>query len=484
MPAGGGSATCTNKVCGVACLSTFHGCPGTSICAAAEDAAHCGPMCQSCSGTTHGKGACVADKCAVACDTNYTLCDGSCLDTQSDLKNCGTCGNDCTALPNVNASATGIKCTAGKCGIPPAACISGYGHCSATPQDGCETDLTSTTNCNTCGTKCPAGNPICAPQGCTNSCGISVPTLCGSTCTDLTSDAQHCGDCATACPATQICKSKQCGCAANQNLCGSACKAATDITACGPNCTKCNVPTGGSITCDGTKCGTPTCPNGQQLCNNACIDNNQVCNGSCLGGKFACADGICRDITTVDSCGSSCQPCALQTGATAACNSGACKYTCNTGFSGSPCQPEITNIAVTGAAAASGAGAGNISWVRLVGSTTQTISVVQPSNLYVATNWSASLTTALNQGDCFALHGNENSNPVTRTFAFSNGGATAFNTVSVPAATSGDIILQDSLGDEYTKFCLSGSYVTATQVNPHIETIRITGVAQNGGGSV
>jgi len=323
---------CTTNGCAASCPTATPTVCGQSCADLVSDPKHCGDCDKTCPGPVNGQATCSAKVCGVACLDGYTLCGAACLDTTTDPKNCGACAHDCGALPNVSAGAT-VQCVASKCVIPAAACSAGFAHCSATPDDGCEVDITSPNNCGKCGTKCPAGNPICTPGGCKNSCPASTPTLCGNTCSDLTSDAQHCSDCAKACPTTQICKDSKCGCDAGQHLCGSACKASDDITACGASCTKCTVPTGGSNTCDGTKCGTPSCPNGQQLCGNACIDNNKACNGSCLNNKFLCPDQICRDDTLLASCGQTCQPCAAKTNATAtSCDGTSCGYTCNASF--------------------------------------------------------------------------------------------------------------------------------------------------------
>ena len=70
---------------------------------------------------------------------------------------------------------------------------------------------------------------------------------------------------------------------------------------CGASCIRCDAPIGGSATCDGAKCGAPTCPASQQICNNACIDKARSCDGFCSNGKYNCPDGVCRDTNNVTS---------------------------------------------------------------------------------------------------------------------------------------------------------------------------------------
>ena len=160
-----------------------------------------------------------------------TLCGTTCVSTTTDAKNCGSCGHDCTTLPNV-ANSAGVTCSAGKCVVPSSACRSGTGHCSANPDDGCETDFTSPMNCAGCGKQCAPGYNCSATSGCVNSCPSSTPTLCGTTCVDLNTNVNHCGMCDNAvCP--------------NPGL--------------------------GTAGCVGGVC-KPTCNNGAQPCNNKCPD--------------------------------------------------------------------------------------------------------------------------------------------------------------------------------------------------------------------
>jgi hypothetical protein len=79
------------------------------------------------------------------------LCSGVLVDIQTDVKNCGACGNQCFG---------GVACNAGICGeIPP--CASGL-------------------------------------------------TLCGFICTDLQADKYNCGLCGSVCPSNQACRNGVC----------------------------------------------------------------------------------------------------------------------------------------------------------------------------------------------------------------------------------------------------------------------------------
>jgi hypothetical protein len=71
------------------------------------------------------------DEVACVCDTGFTKCGGSCVDTTSDEDHCGDCFIPCSNPPN----ASGV-CTGGSCGFT---CDTGYNNCDGDPVNGCET---------------------------------------------------------------------------------------------------------------------------------------------------------------------------------------------------------------------------------------------------------------------------------------------------------------------------------------------------------
>jgi hypothetical protein len=80
-----------------------------------------------------------------------TLCSGACVDTQSDGKNCGKCGNACPA---------GQSCVKGACLLP---CDAGLAACGSACVD-TQTDLA---NCGKCQNACPgAAAATCAAGAC------------------------------------------------------------------------------------------------------------------------------------------------------------------------------------------------------------------------------------------------------------------------------------------------------------------------------
>jgi hypothetical protein len=116
----------------------------------------------------------------------------------SDVHNCGSCGHDCTQLPNVKPGAT-VTCQAGHCSIPAASCTTGHGHCGSSPADnGCETDISlpATCGCTACGS-----GQVCNASGSSYqcACGGAKPDKCGNTCVTLGEDSLNCGSCGHSC---------------------------------------------------------------------------------------------------------------------------------------------------------------------------------------------------------------------------------------------------------------------------------------------
>jgi len=243
---------------------------------------------------------------------------GGCVDIATDPKNCGACNHDCTALMHIG-SADGITCAAGRCVVPPTSCASGYAHCSANADDGCETDIGTAAHCGSCTKQCSVDAPLCAAAQCVTSCPAATPTVCGSACINLDTDPGHCGDCTKACPrpatgGNATCSAKICGfsCLANWHSCPGTpdCAPDTDTTRCGPTCMK----------CPGTSDGDP---NGDAVCL-----NNQ-CSIQCHTNYTKCSSGTCVDAANdprnCGQCGHDCTALANIGSATGIrCSAGSC----------------------------------------------------------------------------------------------------------------------------------------------------------------
>ncbi|MBI2107175.1 hypothetical protein HYT57_04265 [Candidatus Woesearchaeota archaeon] len=98
-----------------------------------------------------------------SCNNKDDNCDGVVDENnnkQSDINNCGSCNNVCS-FSNANAA-----CSSGTCSI--SSCLSNYGNCDGSNNNGCETYLLNdNNNCGGCGNIC-SQNQICSNGGCTD----------------------------------------------------------------------------------------------------------------------------------------------------------------------------------------------------------------------------------------------------------------------------------------------------------------------------
>jgi len=107
------------------------------------------------------------------CPAGLQCCTGACLDTQTDLANCGACGEACPGIDNAT-----VVCAAGVCEFD--MCDDGYADCNLNHDDGCEHNLSLGDCACTPGDKipcyggplgtegvgeCKAGEAECTPDG-------------------------------------------------------------------------------------------------------------------------------------------------------------------------------------------------------------------------------------------------------------------------------------------------------------------------------
>jgi len=190
------------------------------------------------------------------------LCDGRCVDPQTDVANCGGCGRACTSSS---------VCAAGVCGSDagPAACAEGQTRCGAY----CATVAIDPLHCGRCGNRCAPGQ-ICAAGQCAAAgpgLGLGTPAAtgctppsvrCGAYCVATSTDPLNCGGCGTRCAPGQLCAEGRCvesvarrdgGLAADPARC------AAPQVACGAYCAN---PANDPFNCGG--CGARCAPN--QVC--------------------------------------------------------------------------------------------------------------------------------------------------------------------------------------------------------------------------
>lgn len=195
---------------------------------------------------------CVGIDCACAdAGVNKNYCSGQCVSLQTDMKNCGACGQECGEYQT---------CVNGSC-----ACPTGEMWCDAH----CTQVANDYENCGSCGKRC-AATELCAAGSCkpnTTGCmppceggqicqsgSCACPTgqaLCGDRCIDIMNDPDHCGACDKACDATHGCSNGSCSCSRTESACATGC---SDLQTDAKNCGSCGKACGAGQTCAAGVC--------------------------------------------------------------------------------------------------------------------------------------------------------------------------------------------------------------------------------------
>jgi hypothetical protein len=198
-----------------------------------------------------GSGGVVGGKCKSGFPTN---CDGRCVNLESDVDNCGTCGNVCPAdegcgdgvcdpdVPRPQGGASNRGGTSGDAGsgassneqggsgeLPDGgffdAPVDGQGDAEEPDADVPDADVPveclpphdSPSHCGDCDTQCPTSAPLCQPDGsggfkCVPKCDSPL-VECNGECVAAPaaylSDPDNCGECGNECP-SDICQNGKC----------------------------------------------------------------------------------------------------------------------------------------------------------------------------------------------------------------------------------------------------------------------------------
>ncbi len=320
--------SCTGGACGiVTCSTNFANCDnhpanGCEV-NTSTDPNNCGACGSACSLPNATPG-CAASKCTVAsCSTGFANCDGNAangceVNTQTDVNNCGGCGNVCN-LPNAAAA-----CMAGKCVV--ASCNAGFKDCDGNPANGCEVnDNTDPNNCGACGNACklPNATPGCFAGACTvascntgfadcdglatNGCEINTktdPNNCGG-CNDKCAVANGTAGCAGGACTVAGCNTGFANCDGNA---GNGCEVtlATDNNNCGSCGNSCTADCGGAgkgvstTACSAGACSITACAAGYQDTDKTCSDG---CECALSSTPTACSAAAAHSLGTIGAGG-------------------------------------------------------------------------------------------------------------------------------------------------------------------------------------
>ena len=283
-----------------------------------------------------------------------TVCKSVAVHFETDMLNCGVCGNACDATENCSAgTCVPAECPKGQercnnvcvnlasvhiadCNGDTITCNDGFKQCDEN-KVACNDLNQDIENCGTCGNRCKDGEACFRGECRINTCESQNETLCDingdAQCKNIASDdADHCGACNYKCSSYPIPNATSNSCSAGQ--CQYECtdpytNIADKADASGIQCV--------DFMTDSNHCGKK---------NNVCKDGNVCIGGHCKANpctnplETACLVGEenkCFNInaTNKDHCGACNYKCSDHnvTNATSdVCKAGKCQYTCNTGF--------------------------------------------------------------------------------------------------------------------------------------------------------
>ena len=306
----------TGVLCGSSCVDT-----ATSP----QNCSMCGHACPS---GAHSQPRCSASTCSLACDIGFEDCNMNPMDgCEQNVRlpdHCGTCTNVCN-LPHVDT----YSCDTGSCGI--AQCATGFADCNGVPSDGCETSIADDeSNCGMCNRMCPTtpahAASICIAGMCQLECNPGFQD-CGpaSGCETPLSSPTNCGACGNACTGTDtVCAAGSSG----SYSCEAVCMGGATVHLCSMSCVDTATD---PLNCNGCGMTCPMRPHAAPICEDSSCDISCNMNfGNCNGSQ---SDGCERSLLTdVDYCGNCMTACPTRDNATRTCISGTCGYSCGMGY--------------------------------------------------------------------------------------------------------------------------------------------------------
>ncbi|RMG21674.1 MAG: hypothetical protein D6729_00220 [Deltaproteobacteria bacterium] len=303
-------------------------CDGKTCVDTESNVAHCGGCDQPCEGGPNAAPACVMGSCTLACDEGFADCDGDpsngCEADLSSPEHCGRCGNACAGAPQ--ASGQCADPASGRCGL---ACDPGFADCDGDPVTGCETSISTDSDCGACGNDCngvgvAGGVGRCADPA-TATCAVDCDPGFGDCdgdpsngCEAALDSAAACGSCAVSCaggpndvpfcadPATQTCGWR---CNPGYEDCdpqvdGCETDVLSDANHCGGCGNACPIPANGTAMCSGGRC-TFACSAGFADCNlDLGAPNGDGCETDLSQGDCGCRLSLTAATSTCLTAGS------------------------------------------------------------------------------------------------------------------------------------------------------------------------------------
>jgi len=210
------------------------------------------------------------------CPVGKQWCTSRCLSKDAD-DHCGACNNKCnpngdggTLPPNRYYGCKNEQCGALKC-------KTGFDNCDGLEDNGCETSLTTNTDCGACGNACPTGQAcrvdpdktvrcMCPPGQTFCGTGHQLAGLDEGACVDVATNQDHCGACFASCLATD-----------NGDNSAAVCKHGTCVSECHAGLADCN-----NSALDGCEVNLNSDPRNCGSCGSAC---DAVAGQACVGGR-------------------------------------------------------------------------------------------------------------------------------------------------------------------------------------------------------
>lgn len=322
--------TCTKKANGVICELGTSAAPNPGMCCGATcvdyntDAANCGGCGAACQvGQLCVQGVCTSESCGpndffCALDGGQlgSCCGGAgCVDTTTDLANCGGCGTLCpTGSTSCKNGSCLLRDGGATCTLPASGCPSGS-VCDAFPT-GLNGPVTTGSSCTP--TTCAAdGAPCYLNPATTGLC-------CGGSCVNPSQDPANCGGCGLVCPS---------------GICVAGAAGLPQYDAIVSNCLPPSPPTSSDCSQSGG------CPKGWSCIDDLCLPPDCISAGLCavdggnpgvcctIAGQGYCVD-VANDPNNCGGCGSYCpfgQTCShgVCSGTQAPCSAGNVNDACN-----------------------------------------------------------------------------------------------------------------------------------------------------------